>query len=108
MLKASRSDSNYRFYDKAAIDQLGFIEECKKNGLSLEEIKQLLICRDLKETDITTASRELEEKLKELNTDLGTILSMLENADGNSKLHLKKTISRESLSLIQTLLLLLV
>ncbi|RFU67406.1 MerR family transcriptional regulator [Peribacillus saganii] len=108
LLKASRSDSNYRFYDKAAIDQLGFIEECKKNGLSLEEIKQLLICRDLKETDITTASRELEEKLKELNTDLGTILSMLENADGNSKLHLKKTISRESLSLIQTLLLLLV
>ncbi|WP_257985936.1 MerR family transcriptional regulator [Bacillus sp. M6-12] len=108
LLEASRSDSNYRYYDKEAIDQLRFIEKCKNNGLSLESIKQLIKCRDLKQPDIEKASRELGEKLKDLNTDLGTILSMLEKADGNSKLHVKRTISKESLSLIQSLILLLV
>lgn len=45
LLQCERSSSNYRFYEKTALDDLEFIEECKKINMPLEEIGQRLAVR---------------------------------------------------------------
>jgi Cd(II)/Pb(II)-responsive transcriptional regulator len=37
-----RSEGNYRLYDEAAVEQLGFIKLCRSLDLSLSEIRQLI------------------------------------------------------------------
>lgn len=102
MLKAERSSSNYRYYDVSVIEQLQYIEECKVNGMSLEEVKKKMIAT-AEEVDIL----ELRLKIKGLEQDVSKILEHLDKNDAKTHEYLKKNISNESLSLIQTLLLLL-
>ncbi|WP_299092471.1 MerR family transcriptional regulator [uncultured Metabacillus sp.] len=99
LLEVERSPSNYRYYDMSAVERLHFIEKCKKDGMSLEQIKKRLIDENAEEIDVL----ELRLKIKELESDVTKVLAQL---DHNQE-YVKKNISRESLSLIQSLLLLL-
>ncbi|WP_429992506.1 MerR family transcriptional regulator [Metabacillus fastidiosus] len=103
LLKVERSSSNYRYYDHSAIERLHFIENCKKSGMSLEEIKKKLIDEDSEEIDVL----ELRLKIKGLEKDVSQILDQLDKNDSVNQEYVKKHVSHESLSLIQTLLLLL-
>lgn len=103
LLEAERSASNYRYYDKSAIERLCFIEQCKKNGLSLDEIKKRLLEKDSEEIDVL----ELRLKIKGLEKDVAEVLAHMDKKDLENIDYVKKNISRESLSLIQTLLILL-
>ena len=40
ILKAERSQSNYRYYDETAFETLQFIEKCKEMHILLCEIKE--------------------------------------------------------------------
>lgn len=102
LLKAERSPSNYRYYDSSAIERLQYIERYKKDGMALDEIKRKLIKKETEEIDI----RELKMKMMSLEKDVSKVLSNFNKNDGRSFAYLKENISHESLSLIQTLLIL--
>ena len=103
LLKAERSSSNYRYYDPSAIEQIHFIEKRKQEGLSLEEIK-----RDIEETQYEEVDLlELRHKMKGLEKEVSQLLVQLEKNDREKLEDLKRKVSPESFSLIQTLLLLL-
>jgi MerR family transcriptional regulator, copper efflux regulator len=98
-----RSASNYRYYDQSSIERLNYIEKCKKDGMSLDEIKKMILEKDAKEVDVL----ELRLKIRGLEKDVSEILTHLDKSDLKNLEYVKKNISHESLSLIQTLLLLL-
>ncbi|MCM3537912.1 MerR family transcriptional regulator [Priestia endophytica] len=101
LLEAERSSSNYRFYDRSCIEKLQYIEKCKQENQSLEQIKKSLQERDAKEIDIL----ELRLKMKGLEKELSQALE--QKGDKEVQDLLKKGLSKESFSLIQALLLLL-
>jgi MerR family transcriptional regulator, copper efflux regulator len=103
LLKVERSTSNYRYYDHYAIERLHFIEQCKQDGMSLEEIKRMILEKNAEEIDVL----ELRLKIKGLEKEVTEILAHLDKNDLKNHEYVKKNISNESLSLIQTLLLLL-
>jgi MerR family transcriptional regulator, copper efflux regulator len=103
LLKAERSPSNYRFYDPSSIERIAFIEKCKEEGMSLEEIKKRVINQFFEEVDVL----ELRLKIKGLEEDVTKVLSQLKETDPAKYESVKKKLSHESLSLIQSLLLLL-
>ena len=107
LLKAERSASNYRYYSVGELERLRRIEGYKRDNLSLEDIKELL----KKDKEATSAIEEkglqLKNKMDGLNEELQEFISLIEK-DGKSELLLKKQISRESMALIQSLLVLLV
>ncbi|MDQ0175437.1 MerR family transcriptional regulator [Bacillus chungangensis] len=103
LLKAERSTSNYRYYDHSSIERLLFIERCKEKKMSLQCIKKLLLDKNVEEIDV----KELSLKMKGLKKEVDKVLSTLHKGNANSYEYIKKNISPEALSLIQTLLLLL-
>ncbi|GKU84531.1 MerR family transcriptional regulator [Niallia sp. NCCP-28] len=103
LLKAQRSAANYRYYDENAISQIKYIEECKRNRLSLEQIKERLHNNKMDNVDMN----HLKEKLENLDKEIKGILQSFEGDNQHKKGEMRNTISHESISLIQTLLLLL-
>jgi len=75
----------------------------KSEGKSLEEIKREIINKFSEEVDV----QELRLKIKGLEKEVSEILAQLEQTDKIKYYEIKNKISKESLSLIQTLLLLL-
>ncbi|PKF86159.1 hypothetical protein CW306_24285 [Bacillus sp. BA3] len=107
LLKAERSASNYRYYSVGELERLRRIEGYKRENLSLEDIKELLK-KDKEDTSaIEEKGLQLKNKMDGLNEELQEFISLIEK-DGKSELLLKKQISRESMALIQSLLVLLV
>lgn len=103
LLQAERSAANYRYYNEAAIERILFIEECKKDNLSLEDIKKRLNDRKMDTYDINL----IKEKLGSLEKEMKSLLHSVNGEDHHKKKEVRNTISHESISLIQTLLLLL-
>lgn len=71
--------------------------------MSLEDIKSKLLEKDAEEIDV----QDLRLKIKGLESDVSKLLANFDKNDPNAQESIKKSISQESLSLIQTLLLLL-
>jgi DNA-binding transcriptional MerR regulator len=107
LLKAERSASNYRYYSVGELERLRRIEGYKRENLSLEDIKELLKKDKEAASAIEEKSLQLKNKMDGLNEELQEFISLIEK-DGKSELLLKKQISRESMALIQSLLVLLV
>ncbi|TKH03684.1 MerR family transcriptional regulator [Peribacillus simplex] len=107
LLKAERSASNYRYYSVGELERLRRIEGYKRENLSLEDIKELLKKDKEAASAIEEKSLHLKNKMDGLNEELQEFISLIEK-DGKSELLLKKQISRESMALIQSLLVLLV
>ncbi|WP_459735659.1 MerR family transcriptional regulator [Peribacillus sp. N1] len=107
LLKAERSASNYRYYSVGELERLRRIEGYKRENLSLEDIKELLKKDKEDASAIEEKGLQLKNKMDGLNEELQEFISLIEK-DGKSELLLKKQISRESMALIQSLLVLLV
>ncbi|MGM0878918.1 MAG: hypothetical protein ACQEWV_30715 [Bacillota bacterium] len=71
--------------------------------MSLDEIKKRLLEKDAEKIDVL----ELRLKIKELEKYISGVLANLDKNDLKNHEYVKKHISHESLSLIQTLMLLL-
>ncbi|MFS0766969.1 MerR family transcriptional regulator [Peribacillus phoenicis] len=106
LLKAERSASNYRYYSVGELERLRRIEGYKRENLSLEDIKELLKKDKEAASAIEEKGLQLKNKMDGLNEELQEFISLIEK-DGKSELLLKKQISRESMALIQSLLVLL-
>ncbi|MCK2005202.1 MerR family transcriptional regulator [[Brevibacterium] frigoritolerans] len=107
LLKAERSASNYRYYSVGELEMLRRIEGYKRENLSLEDIKEILKKDKEAASAIEAKGLQLKNKMDGLNEELQEFISLIEK-DGKSELLLKKQISRESMALIQSLLVLLV
>lgn len=100
LLIAERSDSNYRFYDETAIQLLQEIEAWKKEGMTLFEIKKLIREKEAAIIDLI----DLRMKMKALEHDIANILRVLnEDCSGNTE-YVRKSVSKESMSLVQGLM----
>ncbi|MGX1264392.1 MerR family copper efflux transcriptional regulator [Rossellomorea marisflavi] len=97
ILKVERSPSNYRYYDISCVNTIREVNDMKSSGMSLDMIRKKMIEKDTEEIDV----RALRWKLKDLNTEVTEILNHKELSQA------KKDLSKESQTLIQSLLLLL-
>lgn len=103
LLEVERSASNYRYYDHSSIERLRFIEAKKNEGMSLEEIKRKLQETESEKMDVFA----LRDKLKRIEKEISHLLFQIEKADVKNWESLKKKISPENLTIIQTLLFIL-
>ena len=103
LLKAHRTPSNYRYYERDAIEKIKLIKELKSNNLSLEDINKILKKANQDEKDIGI----LHTKLQLLEKDVSEILEIIEKNKLDKNEIVNKHISHESVALLQSLLLLL-
>ncbi|PLR77548.1 MerR family transcriptional regulator [Bacillus sp. V3-13] len=109
LLQAQRSDCNYRIYTEEALNDLKFIEECKKMHLPLEEIKRKLEIKkskDIRESEVEKHIDDVTSQMKQLHNELSTILPLIEKLEGQQKKKLSNKLSTESTALMQSLLIL--
>jgi len=85
------------------LDRIAYIEKCKEEGSSLEDIKKKVINRFSQEVDVL----DLRLRMQGLEKEVADVLSQLDQADPEKLNEYKKNLSPQSLSLIQALLLLL-
>ncbi|WP_407691441.1 hypothetical protein [Robertmurraya mangrovi] len=71
--------------------------------MSLEDIKKMLLEKDTEEIDVL----ELRLRIQGLEKDVSKLLENLDKSDLKNQEFIKKNVSHESLTLIQSLLLLL-
>lgn len=107
LLKAERSASNYRYYSVKELERLRCIEEYKRKNLSLEDIKARLNQNKKSPSEMEETELQLKTKMEGLNEELRQVISLIKK-DEKNELLLKKQISHESITLIQSLLVLLI
>lgn len=61
-----RSQSNYRRYNQACVDELLFIRQCQQMGFQLQEINGLLHMRRRSDLNCAQGAELLEQKLQEV------------------------------------------
>jgi MerR family copper efflux transcriptional regulator len=107
LLQAERSKSNYRIYNEQALNDLKFIEACKKVHLPLEEIKRKLEIKKSKDvlcSEVEKHIGDVTKQIQQLQTDLSAILPLIEKLEEKEKHALSKKLSLESTALVQSLL----
>ncbi|MEP4888879.1 MAG: Cd(II)/Pb(II)-responsive transcriptional regulator [Aliiglaciecola sp.] len=76
-----RSASNYREYDDGALKQLTFIRQCRSLGISINEIKQLIVLREQPDKSCESVNQMVKQHIKEVSkrldelTHLQTVLT---------------------------------
>lgn len=85
------------------IERLQYIEQRKKDGLSLEEIQDELKITTYEEIDVQT----IRLKMQNLEQDVASLLAQLDKQDQHNIQSIKKNVSTESIALMQSLLLLI-
>ncbi|MEH6943696.1 MerR family transcriptional regulator [Bacillus sp. JJ722] len=104
LIEAERTDSNYRCYTHEAFQKIKIIKELKNENMSLEEIKTFLLKRNNHDLDLN----KLKQKLEGLEKDLSEIVELMQKNKLDKNDLVNKQISDETVSLIQSLLILLV
>lgn len=107
LLKAERTTSNYRYYSKQSLEDLKFIEECKQQNLSLQEIKEALVKKNEKKPDIVHQANDVANQIHDLKENIEDLLPLIKNLDENERKLITSRLSPETVTLIQSLLLLL-
>lgn len=85
------------------IDRLQYIEQRKRDGLSLEAIQTELQGKPYEEIDVQT----IRLKMQNLEQDVATLVAQFDQQDKKNIQMIKKNVSTESIALIQSLLLLI-
>ncbi len=65
--KPRRTDSGYRLYDSEAVERLEFIKKAKNLGLSLEEIRDILVLYEQRLSPCVHVLALLDRKLEQLD-----------------------------------------
>ena len=102
LLQVERSASNYRYYDRAMVERIHWIEENKKSGKCLDEIRTLLTIDSPIEEEVDI--QEIRLQMRKLEHD---VAKLMEQMDETERQKLRKKVSPESVALMQSLLLIL-
>ena len=73
---ASRTDGNYRVYDQAHVQRLGFIRHCRCLDMTLDEIRVLLKYRDAPHESCGAVDQLLEEHIGHVVTRIGELKAL--------------------------------
>ena len=68
--KPSRSEGNYRLYDKAAADRLTFIKQCRALDISMKEIEVLLEQKTLPNKSCASVNLLIEQHIAQVDTKI--------------------------------------
>lgn len=108
LLQCERSDTNYRFYGKDAVEDIKFIEQCKEMQMTLKQIEQRLLVKKSNQVDTVMISNQLKEvmdKMTYLSAELEDIHESVEKLDASTQMKIKNNLSPQTVALIQSLLL---
>ncbi|WP_347551210.1 MerR family transcriptional regulator [Pseudalkalibacillus hwajinpoensis] len=108
LLQCERSDTNYRFYGKDAIEDIKFIEQCKEMQMTLKQIQQRLVVKKSSQVDtemISNQVKQVMDKMEYLGAELKDIHASVEKLDEATQMKIKKNLSPQTVALIQSLLL---
>ncbi|MFP3359867.1 MerR family transcriptional regulator, partial [Planococcus sp. SIMBA_143] len=61
LLQCERSETNYRFYGKDAIDDIKFIEQCKEMQMTLSQIQQRLTVKKSSQVDTEMIHNQVKQ-----------------------------------------------
>lgn len=88
--KPSRSEGNYRLYDKTAVDKLTFIKQCRALDISMKEIELLLVQKAVPKQSCTSVNQliekhiaQVDEKIRELSQLKSALLDMSAKCSDN-------------------------
>ena len=108
LLQCERSETNYRFYGKDAIEDIKFIEQCKEMQMTLSQIQQRLTVKKSSQVDteiIYNQVKQVIDKMEYLGAELKDIHESVEKLDEETQTKIKKNLSPQTVALIQSLLL---
>ncbi|MGE6257916.1 MerR family transcriptional regulator [Heyndrickxia sporothermodurans] len=106
LLQANRSKSNYRIYETDALDDLKFIEDCKKLSLPLDTIRKKLEIKKgvtLDESIVLQRIDFIHHQMKQLNNELSDLISATRNLNREEKEAFYKKLLSESTCLLQSI-----
>ncbi|WP_226669465.1 MerR family transcriptional regulator [Metabacillus litoralis] len=107
------SASNYRLYSEKALDDIRFIESCKKLHLNLQEIKERLELKRLdkksyeKHETCLRLAELLETHMKQLEHEINELKPIFEQLSEDSQKKISNHINPQSKALMQSIVLLL-
>lgn len=107
------SASNYRLYTEKAIEDIRFIEDCKKMNMSLQEIKERLELKrfnnkSVEKDDTCLKHAELlATHMKQLEQEIKELKPIFEQLSQDSQLEITNRINPQSKALMQSILLLI-
>ncbi|MEE3961070.1 MerR family transcriptional regulator [Bacillus thuringiensis] len=110
ILKAERSQSNYRYYDETAFETLQFIEKCKEMHMPLCEIKEKI--EEKKKLlgineHVSKQVNEVTDHIHRLEAELTELKPLLDGLTDSQREKISESLSGQTTALIQTLALLL-
>lgn len=80
-----RTGGNYRLYGKKDIERLRFILHCRKHGITLAEIRQLLILFDNPERECSFAHELVERHLEFVENQISSLQELKEELKALNK-----------------------
>jgi DNA-binding transcriptional MerR regulator len=111
LLKAERSDSNYRYYDSSALEDLKLIDHYKKLNYSLDMIKERLELHRKKTTAeeelILKQAKTIAEHMELLEGEIKEIHDLLGKLDDQCKKKIASQLTSQTMALLQTLIMFL-
>lgn len=72
----ARSASGYRLFDPAVVERLAFIKRAQSLGLSLMEIREILLVHDRGEIPCGEVKQHLQERLEQVNQQLRELTAL--------------------------------
>ncbi|MEH7458036.1 MerR family transcriptional regulator [Bacillus sp. JJ1127] len=105
ILKAERSQSNYRYYDETAFETLQFIEKCKEMHMPLCEIKERVEEKKLLGVNehVSKQVNEVTEHIHRLETELTQLKPLLDGLTASQREKISKSLSGQTTALMQAL-----
>jgi MerR family transcriptional regulator, copper efflux regulator len=108
LLKAERTASNYRYYSQESLEDLRFIESCKNQQLSLNEIRDALQRKKQEQNpDIDLQAYQVANQIHHLKENIEDLLPLIKNLNEEDRNLITKRLSPETVTLIQSLLMLI-
>lgn len=107
LLQAERSQSNYRIYSDESLDDLKFIEECKRLHYPLDEIKrklELKKAKKMRDSEVEEQISAITQQMKQLSSDLSVLLPLMETLSVQQKEKLASKLTLQGTALIESLL----
>lgn len=80
--KPDRTEGNYRQYGREDLERLEFIMHCRKHGMKLDEIKELLAFRDQPQRDCTWVTQLIDAHIGNVDEQIASL--------GHLKKHLEQ------------------
>jgi Cd(II)/Pb(II)-responsive transcriptional regulator len=78
LTKPERSGANYRLYGDADIERLRFIRHCRRYGMKLSEIRELLAFRDNPKTDCSWVGSLVKEHIDNVTEQIEALTALKE------------------------------